>query len=93
MQNEGLVSNSIILILRDSETLAYDFCKAILCDENFLKDNVSLISASSLYIALKLVEKINNKLTVDEMKEVMRLKTIFKNLVQELFGNNIWGAV
>lgn len=56
MQNENLNSDGIIRYLSDSEILAYDFCKAIICDEYFLNEKLSLVTASSMILSFTLVE-------------------------------------
>ena len=70
MQSEGVVSDSILKYLIDSETLAYDFCKALICDEYFLKEKFSLLSASAIFMALMLVDKVKNRNNRYDKREV-----------------------
>lgn len=55
IQNESWGSDLILNYLLETEILSYDFCKALICNEYFLKEKLSLLSASSIFIALKLV--------------------------------------
>jgi hypothetical protein len=57
MQNDNLVSNLVIRLLAEVEILSYDICRAMITDVDFVKEKPSLLSATSIFLALTLADK------------------------------------
>lgn len=90
MQDEDLVSDKIIKFLAETETLAYDFCKAFVSIHEFLTTKLSYLSVSSLFLAFQLSTKHNICNPDLDQREVEKAKQIFKSVIVELLDMQTW---